>query len=74
MKWLLTIRSSADLDEVINLIKNGGGELDPEKKAIPLDNNQEWVLSVDGPENLPDFLATNIDIIEVYPDSELSLY
>ncbi len=73
MRWLVTVRTSADLDRVRQVIHDRGGECDPENPPVPL-GETELMLEAQGPQAVTDALAEDPDVIEVFPDSEMHLY
>lgn len=73
MKWLITVKKTADLDKVMGIIRDHGGYQDHDNPPIPL-GDRELVIRVDGPPDLDERLKYSPDIIDVYPDSEVQLY
>jgi hypothetical protein len=73
MKWLITVRKTADLDGLTAEIRACGGEPDPGNPPTPL-GEDELVVQAEGPREFPDAMKARPDVIEVYPDSEMELY
>ena len=73
MRWLITVRKSANLDRLARVIQDCGGEHDRDNPPVPL-GDSELMLQASGPAELPDRLRADSDVIDVYPDSEMELY
>ena len=73
MQWLITVRKSADLKRLAEVIRGCGGEQDQDNPPVPL-GDSELVVQASGPADLPDSLKSDPDVIEVYPNSEMQLY
>lgn len=73
MKWLITVKRSADLKKLMEAIKAVGGEPESENPPIPL-GDVELVLHANGPEDLPAALKHESEVIDVFPDSEMHPY
>ncbi|MEM7226348.1 MAG: hypothetical protein AAF495_25460 [Pseudomonadota bacterium] len=73
MKWLITTQK-CDLSEgLADLLAAEGCRLDRDEPPIPL-GEDEQVIEVEGPVDLPDRLAHNALILKVSPSSDLTLY
>ena len=73
MRWLITVLTSADLSKVEKTICKCGGELNKENPPVPI-GDSELVIQVNGPVELPDQISADVDIIAIYPDSDMELY
>jgi len=72
MKWLITTKANANLEELEGKLTEWGCEptgLPP----IPLDDDEQ-VIEVSGPANLPRKVPDEDPIIKVSPSSPMTLY
>jgi hypothetical protein len=73
MKWLLTIRAGADLEQVRRELARDGITVDVDS-CIPL-GEDEQVVEAEGPAELPAGLErADLGVLKVSPSSELELY
>jgi hypothetical protein len=72
MEWLITFRKSVSPEEMARILDDSGcsAELDP---PIPL-GEDEQVVSVSGPADLPRRLKAEEAVLGVNPNSTLTLY
>ncbi len=71
MRWLITVRKNVDLDRLKQRLRAHGVTCDPD--PVPL-GDAESVIRASGPDDLPEALETDPEVIEVYPDSEPEPY
>ena len=72
MRWLITVRKSADLNKLCGVIRDCGGEAES-AEAIPL-GEDELVVRASGPAELSERLEQEAEVIEVFPESEPEAY
>ena len=73
MKWLVTIPAGLDIKRVRAKLSALGCSADDDQEPIPLDNNEQ-VIEVEGPRDLPKRAAREHEILKVSPSSDLTLY
>lgn len=73
MKWLITTKSNADLSRIVKELAAWGCVSQNWGMPIPL-GDEEQVIEVEGPPNLPEIAVQDNAIIKVSPSSELTLY
>jgi hypothetical protein len=70
-KWLVTLKKDAKLEHLDEALEQLNCERSDEE-AIPL-GDDEQVVAVSGPADLPQKLESNDDVIAVYPNSDFTL-
>jgi hypothetical protein len=70
-KWLVTLKKDAKLEKLDKALEQLNCERNDEE-AIPL-GDDEQVVAVSGPADLPQKLESNSDVIAVYPNSDFTL-
>ena len=73
MRWLVTVKKTTDLKKIMDVIRGYGGEPDHDQQPVPL-GNAELVIQVSGSAELETKLKSVDDVIDVFPDSEMTLY
>jgi len=73
MKWLVTTPKGIDVGRLIERLSAFGCTADPDLAPIPLDDNEQ-VIEVDGPKDLPARASGESQILKVSPNSEMTLY
>ena len=73
MRWLVSVKQDEDQAIVRSLIESAGGTCDEGESPTPL-GDDELVLHVSGPSELPQKLQDKALIRGVYPSSDLELY
>lgn len=69
-QWLLTVKSDVEWEKLESELKEIGGQrTGPE--AVPLDEN-EMVVAVEGPDDLPEKLQGNENVLSIATNSELT--
>lgn len=73
MKWLLTVKKTADLAALRKKLAAWGCELDPDVPPTPLDGDEQTI-GVIGPKDLAERAEVRKAVLGVYPNSEMELY
>ncbi len=73
MDWLLTVKKQVPPDEIDALLASWGCERDAEIPPVPL-GDDEQVIAVTGPRDLPQMAAHEVRVRKVSPNSPLTLY
>jgi hypothetical protein len=73
MKWLVTTKTNIDLDKLNLKLSSLGCEQKDNQTPIPLDNDEQ-VITVEGPSDLPDRAKDEAGILKINPSSEMELY
>lgn len=70
MRWLVTVASQFDPDTLREKLAAAGCERIALEDAVPL-GDDEVVIPVEGPESLPERVASLKQVLAIYPDSEM---
>ncbi|RMH22950.1 MAG: hypothetical protein D6696_02140 [Acidobacteria bacterium] len=73
MRWLLTLRRDVDRQDLDARLADWGCRPSDDAEPIPL-GEDEQVLAVEGPDDLPDRTRDEELVREVFPDSEMSYF
>jgi len=73
MRWLITVRRTCDLDQLASRVRAAGGECSADDVPIPL-GDDELAVRAEGPTELARAVKTLSEVIEVFPDSEMTPY
>lgn len=73
MEWLVTFRNDVSNDVATNVLTTLVCEIAPNASFVPLGEN-ERVISVEGPRDLPEKAKAHSEIVKVYPSSTMRPY
>lgn len=73
MDWLITVKADADLEQLRIKLTAYGCEIARNLAPIPLEDNEQ-VIEIVGPSDLPQKVAGDDSILGVFPNSELTLF
>ena len=73
MHWLITVSADATFEQLQAVLDKLGCQLPDEAALMPLDGTEQ-VISIKGPEDLPEQAEAETLILQVYPDSSMELY
>ncbi len=72
MRWLITVSSSLDDSQLQDLLAELSCETSEDAGPIPLE--QDVVIEVEGPPDLPEMTQRDARVIAVHPSSDMDLY
>jgi hypothetical protein len=73
MRWLVTTGSGMSIEALRQFLSPLGAEPAADAEPVPL-GDDEQVVAVEGPRDLPARAAATPEIHAVHPDSEMQLY
>ena len=73
VNWLITIKVDVDLEQILRKLILYGCEIAGDLTPMPL-GESEQVLEIIGPKDLPEKIAGDDSVLEIYPNSELTLF
>jgi hypothetical protein len=73
MEWLVTFKKNVAPEEIQRLLTRSGCDTGAGISPLPLDD-VEQVVNASGPADLPQRLASEEGVVNVYPNSSLELY
>jgi len=71
MKWLITIRPDTDLERLRESLGEWGCEV---SSLAPINLDQDQVLEVEGPSDLPELVRNEEVIVDIAPNSTMSYF
>jgi hypothetical protein len=73
MKWLVTFKDLTGRDKILEQLRSLGCEVLTADRTMPLGDDEE-VLSVEGPANLPELAEPFKNTMKMYPNSKMTGY
>lgn len=72
MRWLVSVRAGTDLRRLLSRLEALGCSSEEGQTPVPVDDQQ--VIEVEGPRDLPRLARAERDIVKINPSSEMTLY
>ena len=73
MNWLITTKTDVDLEQLLAKLAVFGCEMMDDAAPIPLGENEQ-VFEITGPDDLTEKITGDDSILDIYPNSELTLF